>query len=96
MLSAHKEGSTEPPPDSALLATNEACPVQAYRVGEHLYATQFHPEATPSDFVERMSYYRTSGYFEPHEYERISDEVLATTVSGADLLQRFAQHVAGR
>src|SRR5690606_14696496 len=39
VLTAHKEGSIEPPPGAVLLATNDDCPVQAYRVGETLYAT---------------------------------------------------------
>mgnify|MGYP000284732432 CR=1 FL=1 len=44
VLTTHKEGCVAPPPGGVLLATNAACPVQAYRVGERLYATQFHPE----------------------------------------------------
>ena len=33
-LTAHKEGAAEAPPGAVLLATNEACPVQAYRSGD--------------------------------------------------------------
>lgn len=94
VLTAHKEGSNEPPPGSILLATNDDCPVQAYRVGDHLYATQFHPEVTPQDFVDRMAYYRTTGYFEPHEYDLTAERVLAASVSGTDLLRRFAEGIA--
>ncbi len=93
VLTAHKEGSNEPPPGSILLATNDDCPVQAYRVGDHLYATQFHPEVTPQDFVDRMAYYRTTGYFEPHEYDLTAERVLAASVSGTDLLRRFAEEI---
>lgn len=93
VLTAHKEGSNEPPPGSILLATNDDCPVQAYRVGDHLYATQFHPEVTPQDFVDRMAYYRTTGYFEPHEYDLTAERVLAASVSGTDLLRRFAEGI---
>lgn len=96
VLTAHKEGSTEPPPGSILLATNDDCPVQAYRVGDHLYATQFHPEVTPQDFVDRMAYYRTTGYFDPHEYDLTAERVLAASVSGTDLLRRFAEDIVGR
>lgn len=33
-------------PGAVPLATGGACPVQAFRIGERVYATQFHPEAT--------------------------------------------------
>ncbi|HWA49143.1 MAG TPA: type 1 glutamine amidotransferase [Dongiaceae bacterium] len=33
-------------PDAVPLATGGACPIQAYRLGEKVYATQFHPEVT--------------------------------------------------
>lgn len=90
VLTAHKEGSIEPPPGAVLLATNDDCPVQAYRVGNRLYATQFHPEVTPQDFVDRMAYYRTTGYFAPREYDLTAGRVLAASVTGTDLLRRFA------
>lgn len=90
VLTAHKEGSIEPPPGAVLLATNDDCPVQAYRVGGRLYATQFHPEVTPQDFVGRMAYYRTTGYFDPHEYDLTAERVLASSPTGTDLLRRFA------
>lgn len=96
VLTAHKEGSIEPPPGAVLLATNEDCPVQAYRVGEHLYATQFHPEVTPQDFVDRMAYYRTTGYFDPREYDLTAERVLASAPTGTDLLRRFAEVVSSR
>ncbi|WP_309066730.1 glutamine amidotransferase-related protein [Microbacterium sp.] len=94
VLTAHKEGSTEPPPGGVLLATNDDCPVQAYRVGTRLYATQFHPEVTPQDFVDRMAYYRTTGYFDPRQYDLTAQRVLAASVSGTDLLRRFAERLA--
>lgn len=96
VLTAHKEGSIEPPPGAVLLATNDDCPVQAYRVGDRLYATQFHPEVTPQDFVDRMTYYRTTGYFAPHEYDLTAARVLAASVTGTDLLRRFAEVVSTR
>lgn len=33
-------------PGAVSLATGGACPIQAFRIGERVYATQFHPEAT--------------------------------------------------
>lgn len=96
VFTAHKESAATPPPDAVLLATDDACPVQAFRVGEHLYATQFHPEASPQDFADRMAVYRASGYFDPGEYAATADRVLASSVDGADLLGRFPELLLGR
>jgi GMP synthase (glutamine-hydrolysing) len=91
-LSAHKEGSAQTPPGAVLLATNDACPVQAYRVGDHLYATQFHPESTPSGFTQRMAFYRDGGYFPAEDYERIAGRVLAASVTQPGrMLRAFAR-----
>lgn len=89
VFTAHKESAAGIPPDAVLLATDDACPVQAFRVGEHLYATQFHPEASPQDFADRMAVYRASGYFDPDEFAATSERVLQASVDGADLLRRF-------
>lgn len=89
VFTAHKESAASTPPGAVLLATNEACPVQAYRAGERLYATQFHPEASPQDFADRMAVYRASGYFDAGEYAATEEMVLSASVDGADLLGRF-------
>jgi GMP synthase (glutamine-hydrolysing) len=92
VFTAHKESAAATPPGAVLLATNEACPVQAYRVGTHLYAAQFHPEPTPRDFADRMTFYRTTGYFDPDEFDRVQGQVLSASVTeGAALLRRFAE-----
>lgn len=91
-LTAHKEGSAVPPPGGVLLARNDGCPVQAYRVGDTLYATQFHPEPTPKAFTERMAVYRDDGYFAAPDYERIAAQVLAASVTEpVRLLRGFAR-----
>lgn len=95
VFTAHKESAASTPPGAVLLATNEVCPVQAYRVGTHLYAAQFHPEPTPRDFADRMTFYRTTGYFDPDEFDRVQGQVLAASVTeGAALLRRFAETFA--
>lgn len=63
----HKEGLTVVPPHATLLATSSACPVQAFRVGEHVYATQFHPELDLPGVLTRIEVYSTYGYFDPSE-----------------------------
>ncbi|KJL20535.1 glutamine amidotransferase [Microbacterium oxydans] len=95
VFTAHKESAAATPPGAVLLATNAACPVQAYRVGTHLYAAQFHPEPTPRDFADRMTFYRTTGYFDPEEFDAVQQQVLAASVTeGAALLRRFAETFA--
>ncbi|MCR2813800.1 MULTISPECIES: glutamine amidotransferase-related protein [Microbacterium] len=91
-LTAHKEGSGDVPPGATLLATNDACPVQAYRVGDTLYATQFHPEPTGSAFTERMAVYRDDGYFSANDYDAIAARVVrASLTEPVRLLQQFAR-----
>lgn len=92
VFTAHKESAVAVPPGAELLAANAACPVQAYRVGTHLYAEQFHPEPTPRDFADRMTFYRTTGYFDPSQFDSVQRQVLAASVTeGAALLRRFAE-----
>lgn len=95
VFTAHKESAVAVPDGAVLLATNAACPVQAYRVGTHLYAAQFHPEPTPRDFADRMTFYRTTGYFDPEEFDLVQGQVLSASVTeGAALLRRFADTFA--
>lgn len=95
VFTAHKESALAVPEGAVLLATNDVCPVQAYRVGTHLYAAQFHPEPTPRDFADRMTFYRTTGYFDPEEFDLVQGQVLAASVTeGAALLRRFAEQFA--
>lgn len=95
-LTAHKEGAATVPRDATLLARNDECPVQAYRVGDRLYATQFHPEPTAEAFTQRMAVYRDDGYFAANDYEAIAGRVRATSVTEpARLLRAFAQRFGG-
>ncbi|WP_329405872.1 glutamine amidotransferase [Nocardia vinacea] len=65
----HKEACQEVPPGAVLLAGSADCPVQMIRVGQHVYATQFHPELDSDGLALRIEVYRHAGYFEPHEAE---------------------------
>lgn len=94
-LTAHKEGTGSVPPAAVLLATNPACPVQAYRVGERLYATQFHPEPTAEAFIQRMTVYRNDGYFEAKDFDEIAARVRAASVTEpVRALSAFAERFA--
>lgn len=91
-LTAHKEGTGTLPAGAVLLAENDGCPVQAYRVGDTLYATQFHPEPTGRAFTERMAVYRDDGYFDRGDYDAIAARVLAASLSEPPrILRAFAE-----
>jgi GMP synthase (glutamine-hydrolysing) len=45
VIQNHKDQITELPSGVVRLAESEACPVQAFRVGERAWGVQFHPEA---------------------------------------------------
>ena len=40
----HKDYITDLPDEAVVLAGNDVCPVQAFRIGENVYGVQFHPE----------------------------------------------------
>ncbi|WP_295839210.1 GMP synthase [uncultured Microbacterium sp.] len=87
-LTAHKEGTAAVPPGATLLAENDACPVQAYRAGVGLWATQFHPEPTAEAFVARMRVYRDAGYFDADAFDEVSSFVRTASVEQPTLLLR--------
>ena len=84
----HKEAVTALPASAVLLATSAACPVQAFRVGRHVYATQFHPELDVAGLQTRIDVYRDYGYFEPHEAEWIKASAAQAQVSEPPRLWR--------
>ncbi|MCX7523108.1 glutamine amidotransferase [Microbacterium sp. STN6] len=75
----HKEACSTAPPNAVLLASGAACPVQAFRVGRNVYATQFHPELELDGLIARVHAYRDHGYFAPDE----TDAVIAAARAAA-------------
>jgi GMP synthase (glutamine-hydrolysing) len=67
----HKEACRVLPPDAVLLAGSAACPVQAFRVRENLYATQFHPELDLEALITRVDVYQHAGYYPPAERDAL-------------------------
>ncbi len=65
----HKEAVSRLPVGAVLLASSATCPVQAFRIGENVYATQFHPELDVPGLLHRIEVYRHHGYFEPDDLE---------------------------
>jgi GMP synthase (glutamine-hydrolysing) len=84
----HKEALAEPPPDAVVLATSPHCPVQAFRVGENLYATQFHPELDVPGIVERVRIYQDAGYFPADQLDRVVAALQTSEVVHPPLLLR--------
>ncbi len=90
-LTGHKESAPQVPPGATLLATNDVSPVQLYRVGNVL-ASQFHPEPTTQEFVDRATTYARHGYFEEEELTTIAAALLRAEVTEPRrLLQGFVE-----
>lgn len=88
----HKEAIATLPPGAVLLATSDACPVQAFRVGEHAYATQFHPELDLTGVCTRIDVYKHAGYFPPEEAEAL--KTLSRSVAVEHPMRILATFVA--
>jgi GMP synthase (glutamine-hydrolysing) len=70
-FTGHKEAISQLPGHAVLLASSAACPVQAFRVGANVYATQFHPELDEVGVDTRVEAYKYAGYFDPSEADEI-------------------------
>ncbi|MCW8942714.1 MAG: glutamine amidotransferase [Gammaproteobacteria bacterium] len=91
-LLGHKEACDSTPAGSVLLVTGDNCPVQMFRVGENVYATQFHPEGDAEEFNLRIDTYANHGYFEPHEADALKKEVCKRpTPYAQEILRRFVE-----
>lgn len=77
----HKEACTSLPVRAVVLASSADCPVQMFRVGSNVYATQFHPELDLPGLVKRMEIYQHAGYFAPDEFDTILQHVSQANVS---------------
>ena len=77
----HKEALSRLPEGAVRLATSDACPVQAFRVGAHVYATQFHPELDLTGVCTRIEVYKDAGYFDPGEAETLKELSRSVEVS---------------
>jgi GMP synthase (glutamine-hydrolysing) len=88
----HKEAVSKLPPHVVRLAGSPRCPVQAFRVGRNVYATQFHPELDVPGIRTRIDVYRHAGYFPPEEAEELKERVRRTrVVHPPRLLSRFVE-----
>jgi GMP synthase (glutamine-hydrolysing) len=88
----HKEAVSRLPDGAVLLASSATCPVQAFRLGVHVYATQFHPELDVEGLVDRIHVYESFGYFGPGEGDALVAAARAATVTEPPrILERFVE-----
>lgn len=88
----HKEACRVLPPSAVLLASSATCPVQMFRVGHNVYATQFHPELDVPGIITRVTVYQHAGYFEPSELaDLVARLSTAVVTEPGRLLANFAQ-----
>jgi len=91
----HKEAISRLPRHAVLLATSPACPVQAFRIGSAVYATQFHPELDAASLCTRIDVYKHAGYFEPAQAGELKAQAHRSNVTHPPaILRRFAQRYA--
>jgi GMP synthase (glutamine-hydrolysing) len=90
VLLGHKEACDDVPPRATLLVTSRACPVQMFRVGDNVYATQFHPEADAAGFALRIDVYKEHGYFQPETADELKRRIAGEdTPFARRILSRF-------
>jgi GMP synthase (glutamine-hydrolysing) len=88
----HKEAVSRLPHHAVRLAGSPACPVQAFRIGQHVYATQFHPELDVHGLCTRIEVYKHAGYFPPHQAEELKALALRSDVTHPpEILRAFVR-----
>ena len=91
----HKEAISRLPRHAVLLASSPTCPVQAFRIGSHVYATQFHPELDAAGLCTRIDVYKHAGYFEPEQAGELKARARRSNVTHPPaILRGFAQRYA--
>lgn len=91
----HKEAISQLPASATLLASSPGCPVQMFRVGQNVYATQFHPELDVDGITTRIHAYAGYGYFAADELELTLTAVRRAAVSHPRrMLRTFVERYA--
>ncbi|MFJ4037999.1 glutamine amidotransferase [Microbacterium sp. NPDC090007] len=91
----HKEAISALPPEAVLLASSPSCPVQMFRLGRNVYATQFHPELDVEGIVTRIHAYASYGYFGHDELDLTLAAVRRAPVhEPSRLLRTFVERYA--
>lgn len=86
----HKEAMQFLPGGVDQLVSSGPCPFQMVRHGQHVYATQFHPELDGDGLETRINIYKHRGYFPPEEAQALIDKGHAEEVDApARVLANF-------
>lgn len=94
-FTGHKEAISRLPHHAVLLASSPTCPVQAFRIGSAVYATQFHPELDAAGLCTRIEVYKHAGYFEPGQASELKALVHRSNVTHPPaIVRRFVQRYA--
>ena len=80
-FTGHKEAISRLPGHAVRLASSAGCPVQAFRVGANVYATQFHPELDVTGLCTRVEVYKHAGYFAPDQADAIKAQATRSHVT---------------
>ena len=95
-FTGHKEAVSDLPGGAVLLASSADCPVQAFRVGANVYATQFHPELDAAGLCTRIDVYKHAGYFPPSEADELKALAWRSDVSHPPaILRAFVRLYSG-
>ena len=88
----HKEAISKLPAHAVTLAYSERCPVQAFRIGRRVYATQFHPELDLDGLATRIEVYKYAGYFKPEQADAVLAAARASGVTEVpNILEGFVE-----
>lgn len=91
----HKEAISALPASATLLVRGDTCPVQMFRVGQNVYATQFHPECDVEGISTRIRAYADHGYFAAGELDLTLAAVRRLpVVHTGGILRRFVARYA--
>jgi GMP synthase-like glutamine amidotransferase len=55
LYAAHNEQVTKLPENAIVLGSSAFCPVGSYKIGKHIFTTEYHPEMTP-EFITALSH----------------------------------------
>jgi GMP synthase-like glutamine amidotransferase len=88
LYAAHKEQVTRLPTGAAILGGTPDCPVGAYRIGGHIFSTQYHPEFPPAFMADMID------SFADEMPVDVVDRARQSLSGGPAEMARFAEGVA--
>lgn len=91
-FAGHKEACQELPTGAVWLASSVNCPYHMIRLGQNVYATQFHPELDAQGICDRIDVYKNAGYFPPEEAETLKASAHKENLTvPTEILKRFVE-----